>query len=274
MDSRRKELGEFLQVMRGRHAPEEFGFPAGSRRRAQGLRREEVAQLAGISPTWYTWIEQGRAVNVSAEALNRLAQTLRLTRGERAYIFAGILGVMQWQLAHVVASARERSVGKGRLADLQAIAHRMADMKLRLDTVELWVARCAALSDAGQRLTLASAQTKLLVSEAFLQSSLDAVQIMGARGLESGMSTLVEDAKRDGTWDAADRPELPEEPPPALAAALRRSAKARATFEKLAPSHRRQYIAWIATAKREDTIQRRVAKSIALLEQGEKLGMV
>ena len=77
MDSRRKELGEFLQVMRGRHAPEEFGFPAGSRRRAQGLRREEVAQLAGISPTWYTWIEQGRAVNVSAEALNRLAQTLR-----------------------------------------------------------------------------------------------------------------------------------------------------------------------------------------------------
>lgn len=87
MDNRRKELGEFLQVMRGRHAPEEFGFPAGSRRRAQGLRREEVAQLAGISPTWYTWIEQGRAVNVSAEALNRLAQTLRLTRGERAYIF-------------------------------------------------------------------------------------------------------------------------------------------------------------------------------------------
>ncbi|MEZ4426802.1 MAG: YdeI/OmpD-associated family protein [Nannocystaceae bacterium] len=100
-----------------------------------------------------------------------------------------------------------------------------------------------------------------------------------ARLLAAGRMTkagerLVEDAKRDGTWDAADRPELPEEPPPALAAALRRSAKARATFEKLAPSHRRQYIAWIATAKREDTIQRRVAKSIALLEQGEKLGMV
>lgn len=87
MDSRRKELGEFLQVLRSRFAPEAFGFPAGSRRRTQGLRREEVAQLAGISPTWYTWIEQGRAVNVSADALGRLAQTLRLTRGERAYIF-------------------------------------------------------------------------------------------------------------------------------------------------------------------------------------------
>jgi transcriptional regulator with XRE-family HTH domain len=87
MDSRRKELGEFLQALRGRHAPETFGFPAGSRRRTQGLRREEVAQLVGISPTWYTWIEQGRAVSVSPDALGRLAQILRLTRSERAYLF-------------------------------------------------------------------------------------------------------------------------------------------------------------------------------------------
>ncbi len=87
MDSRRKELGGFLQAMRGRQAPEALGFPAGSRRRTQGLRREEVAVLAGISPTWYTWIEQGREVNVSADALGRLAQALHLTRGERAYLF-------------------------------------------------------------------------------------------------------------------------------------------------------------------------------------------
>jgi transcriptional regulator with XRE-family HTH domain len=83
----RKELGEFLQAARSRRAPEAFGFATGSRRRTQGLRREEVAQLAGISPTWYTWIEQGRSVNVSADALERLAQTLRLTRSERAYLF-------------------------------------------------------------------------------------------------------------------------------------------------------------------------------------------
>jgi len=87
MDSRRHELGEFLQVLRSRYAPETFGFPAGSRRRTQGLRREEVAQLAGISPTWYTWIEQGRAANVSADALDRMARALRLSRGERSYIF-------------------------------------------------------------------------------------------------------------------------------------------------------------------------------------------
>lgn len=83
----RKELGEFLQAARSRLTPEAFGFAAGSRRRTQGLRREEVAQLAGISPTWYTWIEQGRPVNVSAETIERLAQSLRLTRSERAYLF-------------------------------------------------------------------------------------------------------------------------------------------------------------------------------------------
>lgn len=87
MDSRRQELAEFLQALRQRSAPEAFGFPEGSRRRTKGLRREEVAQLSGISPTWYTWIEQGREVNVSAETLDRLALALKLSRSERAYLF-------------------------------------------------------------------------------------------------------------------------------------------------------------------------------------------
>lgn len=85
--ARRKALGEFLYVLRSRSQPVDFGFPSGNRRRTAGLRREEVAQLIGISPTWYTWIEQGREVNVSAEALDRLAVMLRLTRSERAYLF-------------------------------------------------------------------------------------------------------------------------------------------------------------------------------------------
>ncbi len=87
MDTRRKELGEFLQALRQRCVPEAFGFPSGSRRRTQGLRREEVAQLAAISPTWYTWIEQGRDVKVSPDVLDRLAQAIRLTATERAYLF-------------------------------------------------------------------------------------------------------------------------------------------------------------------------------------------
>lgn len=87
MDTRRKELAEFLTALRQRGTPEEFGFPTGARRRTQGLRREEVAQLAGISATWYTWIEQGREVNVSAEALDRLAIALKLSKSERTYLF-------------------------------------------------------------------------------------------------------------------------------------------------------------------------------------------
>jgi transcriptional regulator with XRE-family HTH domain len=87
MDTRRQELAEFLQAMRQRGSPEAFGFPSGSRRRTQGLRREEVAQLAGISATWYTWIEQAREVNVSAEALDRLATALKLSKSERNYLF-------------------------------------------------------------------------------------------------------------------------------------------------------------------------------------------
>jgi len=86
-DSKRKELGEFLTAMRQRGTPEEYGFPIGARRRTQGLRREEVAQLASISATWYTWIEQGREVNVSPEALERLATALKLTKSERTYLF-------------------------------------------------------------------------------------------------------------------------------------------------------------------------------------------
>ena len=87
MDNHRKELGEYLQALRKRGTPEAFGFPAGARRRTQGLRREEVAQLAGMSATWYTWIEQGREVNLSADACVRLAQALKLTRTERNYLF-------------------------------------------------------------------------------------------------------------------------------------------------------------------------------------------
>ncbi|XZG68760.1 helix-turn-helix transcriptional regulator [Chitinibacteraceae bacterium HSL-7] len=79
-------LAEFLRALRERSSPELFGFASG-RRRTAGLRREEVAQLAGISPTWYAWIEQGRPVSVSAGTLTRLADTFKLARTERALLF-------------------------------------------------------------------------------------------------------------------------------------------------------------------------------------------
>ncbi|MFN3919502.1 MAG: acyl-CoA dehydrogenase family protein, partial [Methylohalobius sp.] len=77
----------------------------------------------------------------------------------------------------------------------QAISHRIAEMATRLETVRLWLKECARLADAGERLSLASAQTKLVASEAFLTSSLDAVHILGAPGLEeAGFAEWINDA--------------------------------------------------------------------------------
>jgi transcriptional regulator with XRE-family HTH domain len=83
----RRALGEFVRAQRERLSPGALGLPAGARRRTPGLRREEVAQLCGLSVTWYTWLEQGRDVSVSPTALARLASTLRFGRAERAYLF-------------------------------------------------------------------------------------------------------------------------------------------------------------------------------------------
>ena len=83
----RRALGDFVRAQRERTAPESLGLPPGSRRRTPGLRREELAQLCGLSTTWFTWIEQGRDVSVSPSALARLAGSLRLGRAERAYLF-------------------------------------------------------------------------------------------------------------------------------------------------------------------------------------------
>ncbi len=115
---------------------------------------------------------------------------------ERAFIFAGIIGIMQWQLAQVVQFSRQRLSNGVHLGANQAISHKIADMQCRVDSCLLWVNECARLKDAGKRISLASAQTKLIASEAFLQSSLDAVQIFGATGLleENKMAGLVQDA--------------------------------------------------------------------------------
>ena len=85
------KLGNFLRDRRMRLDPVAFGFTTG-RRRTQGLRREEVAQRANISPTWYTWLEQGRGGAPSADVLNRIASGLMLTEPEREHLFMLGLG--------------------------------------------------------------------------------------------------------------------------------------------------------------------------------------
>ena len=83
---RREELSDFLRRRREIIKPEDVGLPAGGRRRTPGLRREEVAQLAGVGTTWYTWLEQGRDVRASLEVLEALARALRLTPAERTHL--------------------------------------------------------------------------------------------------------------------------------------------------------------------------------------------
>ena len=84
---RHHELAAFLRSRRARLSPEQVGLPRGTRRRTPGLRREEVAMLAGVSPEWYTWLEQGRDIHVSVQVLERLARVLQLDVNERAHVF-------------------------------------------------------------------------------------------------------------------------------------------------------------------------------------------
>jgi transcriptional regulator with XRE-family HTH domain len=84
----RQQLSEFLKTRRARLSPADVGLACGNGRRSRGLRREEVAALAGVGLTWYTWLEQGREIQVSTSFLENLARTLKLSQAERAHLFA------------------------------------------------------------------------------------------------------------------------------------------------------------------------------------------
>jgi transcriptional regulator with XRE-family HTH domain len=86
-DLRRRELGAFLRSRRERIRPEQVGLRSLRRRRTPGLRREEVAQLAGVGVTWYTWLEQGRDINPSAQVLDAIARTLQFDVHEHSHLF-------------------------------------------------------------------------------------------------------------------------------------------------------------------------------------------
>lgn len=86
-EARLEALSVFLKTKRARIHPHMVGLPHGSRRRTPGLRREEVAQLAGVSTTWYTWLEQGRDIKVSPSVLDAIAAALQLNTDERKYLY-------------------------------------------------------------------------------------------------------------------------------------------------------------------------------------------
>ncbi|MER6944068.1 helix-turn-helix transcriptional regulator [Nonomuraea sp. NPDC000554] len=86
-EARRADLAAFLRSRRERITPEMVELAPGPRRRTPGLRREEVAQLAGVGVTWYTWLEQGRPINASSQVLDAISRTLRLDIAERQHLY-------------------------------------------------------------------------------------------------------------------------------------------------------------------------------------------
>src|ERR1700712_5403089 len=109
----RPELAAFLRGRRARGRPAGVRPPRGGRRRPPGLRREEVAQLADVGASWYTWLEQGRDIQVSEAFLERLAQALRLAPAERAHLFELAQGRSprhETLPAEVVSAALQRTI--------------------------------------------------------------------------------------------------------------------------------------------------------------------
>jgi transcriptional regulator with XRE-family HTH domain len=105
----RAELGRFLKARRAQLQPEDVGVPPGPRRRTPGLRREEVALLAGVGITWYTWLEQGRQINASAQVLDAVSRTLRLDAAGRWHLYrlAEATPLRSWDgSAHIPDSVR------------------------------------------------------------------------------------------------------------------------------------------------------------------------
>ncbi|WP_218001275.1 helix-turn-helix transcriptional regulator [Nocardia thailandica] len=91
-ERRRADLREFLVAKRAGISPQEAGLPAGGRRRTPGLRREEVAVLAGVGVSWYQWLEQGRDITVSPSVLDAVGRALRLNDAERRHLY-GLAGL-------------------------------------------------------------------------------------------------------------------------------------------------------------------------------------
>ncbi len=113
-EQRRQDLADFLRTRRMRLSPEQVGLTHGGRRRTAGLRREEVAQLANVGVSWYTLLEQGRAIHPSSEVLHNIADALQLTPDERQHLF---LLADQHHLVDTLASHEQVSPALRRVLD-------------------------------------------------------------------------------------------------------------------------------------------------------------
>lgn len=162
-DERRHELSDFLRTRRAKIAPSDVGLADGPRRRTPGLRREEVALLANIGTTWYTRLEQGLPINVSADVLAAISRALRLTSDERRhlYLLAG--------LSLTVAPQEEERVSEFVKRVLYALDPSPAYIRGRRWDVLAWNHSADALQSFSEK---ASGPTRNLVWRLFRDDSL------------------------------------------------------------------------------------------------------
>lgn len=139
------QRAEFLRLCRARMKPADLGLPEAQRKRTNGLRREDVAALSGVSASWYTWLEQGRDMRVSDEVLERLCHTFKLSEDERTYLFL----LVQRRPPRVTQDARPEAppeiVRMIEALNVPAIA-----MNLRWDVLAWNHLNCAIFRDYGK----------------------------------------------------------------------------------------------------------------------------
>lgn len=152
----------------------------------------------GTAPTSSIYLDQCRvpARALLAEEGQGALVFERSMSWERACLFAGYLGVMERQIERCVAYARERKQFGKPLSEYQAVAHRIADMKLRFEAARLLLYRACWLRDQGQDATMEISLAKIAVSEGAVQSGLDAIQIHGGNGVvrDYGVERMLRDA--------------------------------------------------------------------------------
>lgn len=179
---RRNELADFLRSRRGRLSPADVGLPNSARRRTPGLRREEVAELAGVGATWYTWLEQARDIQPSDDVLGRLAGALRLNESEVKHLFALVgksipqkalalgLEVVPESLAHAVeTSFKCAAVLLGRRWDVLACNQAARDLFPSLAATEAlgcnWIHLILCGASSRRRVVQWEANARRLVAE-------------------------------------------------------------------------------------------------------------
>ncbi len=141
-------LGAYLRDRRAKLDPAAFGFPA-TRRRTPGLRREEVAQRANVSATWYTWLEQGRGGAPSADVLDRIARALTLTAAEREHLF--LLAQGRPPEVREVRTEQENAISPRLQRVLDSLTHNPAYVKTSTWDVVAWnSAATAVFTDYGK----------------------------------------------------------------------------------------------------------------------------